>query len=496
MAPSLAAADYPVTFGNAVNGVRTKSMAPVHEAFLKDATNVGNKDRLLALYEMAGLTRLAGDTKKSIEYFANADALAHEYEGRAVVSAGNVARNVGAALTNEKVMRYEGHGYEKVMSRTLNAINYMNVGDLESALVELRKAEEYQKLERERHEKDVTSAAEEAEKDKEAKAASGHHSNAAVSAKMGEVDALAALVQNSFTYYVSSVIHRAGGPDGLNDAWVDIQKAYELAPESPAVQKSYLTLAKAQGEDTYKLAAEKCGVDLKAQVATEAAAVTPAPAAVVVVKSKIYLIYETGLVPQMQGARIDLLVNGLVLSVAFPFMADMKRPEPALDVTVGDSKSSTAMLVDMRPIVAKSLQECLPGILTRSITGAVAKAAVQKEVQKRTGFLGGLIAKVATAAVTQADLRSWYSLPACVQAAELEVEPGQRDLALDGPGWTERIPVDLKPGKSYFVSIRAFEGHHTVEVKNLEAGKTPTTLAPAAPASTAASTTAAAATNG
>ena len=46
-------------------------------------------------------------------------------KGQAIVSAGAAGRTTGAILVNDSVLKYEGFGYDKVMSRTINAINFM-----------------------------------------------------------------------------------------------------------------------------------------------------------------------------------------------------------------------------------------------------------------------------------------------------------------------------------------------------------------------------------
>ena len=101
----LVAADYPAKFRGALEGAVHSDLSLAEKAFKKDSSKPG-KNRLIALYELAGLTRLTGDTKRSVLFFKDADDVAHEYEGRAVASAGAGARQVGAVLSNDKALKY------------------------------------------------------------------------------------------------------------------------------------------------------------------------------------------------------------------------------------------------------------------------------------------------------------------------------------------------------------------------------------------------------
>ena len=117
----------------------------------------------------------------------------------------------------------------------------------------------------------------------------------------------------------------------------------------------------------------------------------------------------------------------------------------------------------------KSLQERMPAILTRGMVGAAAKIGVQKEAEKRLGFLGGLGATLLTKAVTNADLRSWLSLPAEVQAAQLSLPPGPNELTLAAYDWAEKVAVEVVPGSYTFVTVRGLPGYKAITVANVKA---------------------------
>jgi len=426
----------------------------VDKVFLKDASQDGT-DRLLSLYELGSFYHLSGDSKKSIQFFNTADAVAHVYEGQALISAGEAGRTAGAILSNDSVMKYEGPGYEKVMSRTLNAMNFLLAGEMEGARVEVRKAEEYQRLERERHQKEVAKAGQ--------KPAPGTESatlnNPAVASAYGKMFDSVKNVRNSFenafTYYLASQIYLARGEEGLNDAWVEIKKAYALAPLAPGVRSAYLDIARSQGSSAFE--------DAKALLRVADAQAGPDRKRT----GSLVVFYEAGLVPQMEEVKISLFAENKVYNLAFPIYRDQGAPQPPLTVTTPGMTVTTTRLLDTRALAVKSLQERMPGILTRGLLGAIAKGEIQTKAEKNYGFFGGLVSMVASTLLTSADRRSWLSLPAEVQVAKCDLASGPNVLALDGPGFTNKVALNVTPGSSTFLVVRSFRGFNRIDVKTL-----------------------------
>jgi hypothetical protein len=388
-----------------------------------------------------------------------ADAVAHDYEGQAVVSAGATGRTAGAILVNDSVMKYEGFGYDKVMSRTINAINYLLLGDMEGARVEVRKAEEYQRLERERHQKEVQLAG--ARQPRGAESAT--MGNPAVQAAYGRMFDYARNVRNSFenafTYYLSSQIYLVRGEAGLNDAMVEIRRAFELAPQAPGVRSAYLEIARAQGGSAFE--------DAKARLRVPDAEPAPDPTAT----GSVVVCYETGLVPEMEEVKINLFAENKLYSLAFPIYRDFGTAQPLLSIFTPGRTYMTSAILDTRALAVKALQERMPGILTRGLLGAIAKGAVQQKAEDNFGFFGGLISKVATAAVTSADRRSWLSLPAEVQIAKFNLGVGSNQLELRAAGVAQTVALNVTPGSHSFVLVRSLPGFRRVDVRTFQAGE-------------------------
>jgi hypothetical protein len=422
-------------------------LAPAEKLFLKDATSSG-RNQLLYLYEMASFYRMMGEVGKSIDLFAAADQVAHGYEGKAVVSASGAAGQIGAALTNDTTLPWEGACYDKVMARTLNAMNYLVKQDLEGAKVEVRKAEEYQVQERSRRRQ--------AGQQEDGAA----QPNAALAGRFGDMYAFARNARNSyenaFTYYLSSQIYAAQGPAGLNDALVDIKRAYELDPGAPAIRQAYLDLA-AQTEDPAALE------ELKTRLG--AGSYQPPDHSQT---GTVVVVFEAGFVPPLSEVSINLPVSGKLFSMAFPIYNDFKFPQPALLIQTPAGAQTTSKVLDMRLLAVKALQEQMPAILARGTIGAAAKVEAQKKVENNFGFFAGLAATIATKAVTNADLRSWLSLPAEVQSAQFTLQPGRTELTLSAYDWSEKVALDVVPGTTTFMMIKAVPGFRTIKTASIK----------------------------
>lgn len=185
--------------------------------------------------------------------------------------------------------------------------------------------------------------------------------------------------------------------------------------------------------------------------------------------------FETGLVPPLEEVKFSLPVSGRLYALAFPIYRDFGAAQPPLAVTpaVPARTFTTATILETRTLAVKSLQERMPGILTRGLLGAAAKGEMQKKAEKEWGFLGSLLTGLAAVAVTNSDRRSWQSLPAEVQVARFHLPPGPNTLSVRGPGWVEAVPLNVAPGSQTFLVVRAFPGFRRMDVRTFGGAQGP-----------------------
>ncbi len=90
-------------------------------------------DRLVAYLDKGTIFQAAGRYKKSIKFFTKAADLSEKYYKQAALS------HVGAVLTNDNVLPYIVDPYERLLIHTYLAMNYATMGNMEDALVEVRR---------------------------------------------------------------------------------------------------------------------------------------------------------------------------------------------------------------------------------------------------------------------------------------------------------------------------------------------------------------------
>ncbi len=468
---------YADSFNKAKPGFGRQDMAIVDNIYAKDGAQ-RNGAGMLANWEMGAAHHTTGQWDLSKEHFLKADDIAREIEGRAVISAGDVTKTAGSILTNDNALEFKGDAYEKVMAHSMNAVNFLGLGDLQGARVEIRKADEYQKAELEKHAKAIAKAADkdaQAGTDKEKKAAEDKQKREAavrnqkeIAGEYQKMTVFTSKVKNSFqnpyTYFLSGLVYEMHGEN--EDALIDYRKALELAPDSSSVQTAVLHVLR---EHQHSPEAEAFASSCKPSVA--AAAGEPGEG-----QGEVVVLYEVGFIPQKQQVKFPLpMPNGSVGFTAFPVYTDYTPSPERLDLSVAGTTITTDPVVDLHVLAVKALQEKWFGIAAREVVRIIAKEIIQKQAEdaaeKAGGSYGKLFAQVGGMvykAVTQnADVRAFYGLPQQVQAARVVLPAGDykvpvRRVGVAGPAVEETVNVTVRPGKKTLVTVRSLPNSFAV----------------------------------
>ena len=100
---------------------------------LLKATNKNYEKNIQLSYDIALAEHYKKDYASSAERMNNTDALLDDAFTK------SITQNIGAATLNENIVEYPGNIYEYLLINAFNAMNYYNQGNLEDALVEVRK---------------------------------------------------------------------------------------------------------------------------------------------------------------------------------------------------------------------------------------------------------------------------------------------------------------------------------------------------------------------
>lgn len=398
--------------------------APAVMALLDRRRNAA--DRLLYLMERGRLAQLQGDFAASKADFEQAIALFREQDDRARLSLGGTAAAGSSLLTNDNAIPYRGNAHERVMLHLFQVFNYLGMGDIEGATVELRRAAQVQRDLELQHAGELAKA--------QGDAAQNH-------VFLGEFDAhftgmdgitghLKNAFQNGYAFYTAAVIWEALGES--NSALVDYKKALELFPANEALRADVIRANR--HFDGRQGAAGSPGI--------------------------VVVLHEQGFAPRKVPAGLAVpTTDGGLFSIQFPvYDGSDQRPATPLTVRAAGPAVQTTLLADTGALAVKALREQVPAMLVRQVLRARAKYELQKQAAKQGGVGGQFLANLYNLVSEQADLRSWLTLPANAQAARLELPPGTRTIELEGAGGTLALPVTVRAGRTTLLRVVEVNG--------------------------------------
>ena len=129
------------------------------------------------------------------------------------------------------------------------------------------------------------------------------------------------------------------------------------------------------------------------------------------------------------------------VTVAYPALRRSPRPwggalRLAVDDSVVDAIEVSSVIDDAS---AADADRERAGIAVRAVARAVAKYAVTKVVEDKTGKVMGTIANIGGALLERADVRSWHVLPQEITLLRVRVPAGTRAVRVQaGDGWAVR----------------------------------------------------------
>lgn len=437
------------------SGDLVEATAQINKYLKSDGEGV---DRVIAYLEWGNIARANGDYLASNEAFAIADQAIDWIDEQADIQVGDESL---ALVTNMNALPYRGKNYDRVMLSTYRALNYMQMGDIDAARVELIRAYDRQVQAIERNAERIEEAQEEAalaKQEDEAQERPGYDVGRAkederfqegIAEQYSDLDGYQAYrdYANPFSEFLQGVYFMATAVDGSDTerARVSFERVVGMVP-SNGLLKSDLAMA--------------------TQVASgkKVAPIT-------------YVIFETGTAPERKQVRIDIplfLVTNEVdyVGVNFPRLSRNDNYVRSLTVATAGQSIQTELLSDIDSIVGQEFKNELPIIITKTLIASGAKAVLAyaaKEATKDQDVWVALGTRIATtiyqAAANQADLRTWATLPKQVQYARLAT-PIDGTIEIAGPDGASPVSVSVTPGAVNIVMVRSINPLMPMQVES------------------------------
>ncbi len=427
----------------------------------------GAKGRLLYEMDRGMVLQVAGQFEQSSAVLEQAEEDVERLYTR------SIRTETAAFLTNDNALPYEGDAYEHVMINVIKALNYAAQGQIQEALVEVRRID---------HRLNVLG---DRVKD------SGKYRN------------------DGFARYLSGILYEAAGD--INNAFIAYRNAYEAYQAMkgwsrisfpPSLQADLLRTAESLGLKTELESYRQAFPDVTW---------TPVPSSLGEELAHVVMISYNGRAPRKEDLFLDIPIsldaiqlvllnrgvfqgpyqrnriadsvlyglNGRVVRVALPRLVPQKTHVAFEELTLTGSQGRSFSVrseraQDLTALAEKGLSERMPAIATKAVARAAAKFAmaegvslgarhaVGRDAEPWVGLLVELFAKGLAVASEEADKRSWQTLPDEIHVARAWVPPGPYQVSVRPSGLemsTTKVEqsVSLAAGQTLFILQRVMQ---------------------------------------
>ena len=460
----------------------------VDQAITEHEAKTGSDKDLLYFMEKGELQRLKKLYPETIATWTEADQIIAQWESEAKISGAKVGQAVGSVVVNDKLRRYDGEDYEKVMLSTRLALAYLAAGKTEDALVEIKKTWERENLIKTLHEKDIDEA-ENTAKEKGYKTKSEDLKGYPIATlNSPDVTNLKNGYQNAFSHYLSGFLYEAAGEESL--AAASYRTAIELQPSlgvlkdglmgmdnrfaKPAIpavaqqEKPTLPVTKASTKKSKKKG--KKGKSVQQIAAAPISAPLPVQTSPFIAQSNesdVLFVVETGVAPFKKSIMIPLPIPYAgVVPISFPVLeTNPISANKAASITLpNNSTMQLTTITSIENLSRRSLKDNLPWIMVRAAIRAAVKGGAQTAVYKQN-LLAGLVVNAVNVATEQADERTWGLLPAEIMIARVKLPEGKSTVKIQTSQGVKEVTVNVS-GKHVVIPIRLIGS----SIYNLQAG--------------------------
>lgn len=401
----------------------------------------------LNLLEKARLHYLANDWAQSQKDFTLVSNELDAEATKAKLRLSSGVSNIAALVSSDNAIAYQVPPYEQTMLYSYQALNYLFLGQLEGALVEVRRANLVQENALKQNQQHLSK--QEANFDQN----SLNQAYPSMSAMIGDIKNG---FQNAYTFYLSALLYEAALQP--NDAYIDYKRALEIYPNNHYLQQDVLRLAtKLNMTNDLALFSNKYG-------AYQATKITGG--------GELVILLEYGAINPKQEVSVNLpIYSGFnqprFFSFALPAYKGTLTRYPPLRINVAGQTFTSEQIVRLQSLASKQLQEQMPGLVTRQALRLVAKEKLRSTMSKQGGDLGNILAVIYNVSSEQADTRSWLTLPDEVQILRLSLPAGKQQIDFNFGDNKQLIEVDIQANRISLLNMTTignFQGHKLTQL--------------------------------
>lgn len=325
-------------------------------------------DNALYLLNRGSLKYLAGDFEGSIKDLEAAKQL------MASLQAISLTENLGAFTVNETLRAYAGSPSELVIVHQWLAFNYLQLGNLDAARVEMLQA-------------DVTMKALAGKDTLQGQLASVHFLTGLIYECNHEYDN--ALISYRFAAEIMQRRHQPL-PSALIDSLLQLSDRLDLKTEYQGYVKRFGRTV----SDNYRQ------------------------------QKQLVVFASRGLVSRKKQQLMPVfsVQHQVYLSLALPYYPPRQQGSDVSQQNIPSLAYPTQLIEDYDYLQRQDLAALMPKLTATSLLRAATKYQAVKNAQNNGNGMAAVLMNIATLVTEQADLRSWNILPANLQVARLSVD--------------------------------------------------------------------------
>lgn len=339
-----------------------------------------NRDQLVYLMDYGSALQACGDYKKSNQILLQAEALADEADYH------SVSNITASTLLNEEMIQYKGDTFEKLFINVSLALNFIQLGQNDSAMVEVRKINnKFQKY---------------------------------------QGDDKKSFELNAFAQYMAGLIYESDRK--YDDACISYKEAFFLDQNYRSVAKDMLRSCwKANRFDQFNTLVKK--VNATAEEISYAKEKT---------KSELILVLMQGWGPR-KYPRPDAPTYPRLISVgSLTQSLQVERQGNPSEIYLSEPVYS------FETAAIKTLDADYNSLVARRVGSRVAKHVMADQIRQKNEALGA-VALITMIASDRADLRQWSLYPRTMHVLKIPVKPGNHEFKLSGVDNNKKVTENL-----------------------------------------------------
>jgi len=378
-----------------------------------EANNPDPEKDLLYYFEKGAVLSAGGDFAQSQTTWRSAEQMIIERQDTIQTTGDKLLAAMGdhwGSIINDKLRRYDGYDYEKVMLTTQMALNQLALNDFDGARADIKKTHEREALIARQRELEY----EKIEEAAKAQGARVHYRDLqgypVVMLESPAVIALKNGYQSAFSHYLAGFTYEALGEKDL--AAPGYRQAIELRPDVAFFQQALRDL------DSPGLKADE---------------------------SDVLIIVQSGLAPARSSVRVPYpmkLADGqvIVANISFPVMVPDTSTPPLTQVSIDGRQKKLITVNSITEMSLRTLRDDMPGIIQRTTYRAFLAADVQGTDNRRNPSKASYVTHWDN--FEHADTRTWRTLPDLTQVVRLRLKKGEHLISLSNIAAPLKIRID------------------------------------------------------